>query len=186
MNGKQLIIILDESTSQKNGNSEYELGMSLCFWVAYVYDPDNDNHPTNKIISRDRRYETAILMKSINPSPVRSGAIYNDADTPIKICLDGVVRALEACEYLINKYGVKEVILISDCEPAVKLINRQKKREATSVQSLGNKIDALMNSYEKKNVVVLTKYVNENNFSLFKDIDGIVKNFRNVIDKTFN
>lgn len=186
MNGKQLIIVLDESTSQKNGNSEYELGMSLCFWVAYVYDPDSDTHPTNKVISRDRRHETAILMKSINPKPVRSGAIYNDTDTPIKICLDGTARALEACEYLINKHTIKEVVLIGDCEPAIKLINGQTKRKAVAITSLCNKIDSAIENYKKKNVSVLAKYVAENNFSLFKDIDGIAKNFRNVIDKTFN
>lgn len=186
MNGKQLIIVLDESTNQKNGNSNSELGMSLCFWVAYVYDPDNDKHPTNEVIPRDRRYETAILMKSINAKPVRSGAIYNDCDTPIKICLDGVARALESCEYLINKRSIKETILISDCEPAINLINKKINRKAIAITSLCNRIDKLVESYQNKRSAVSAKHVSENNFSLFKDIDGIAKNFRNVIDKTFN
>ena len=186
MNGKQLIIVFDESTSQKNDNSKFELGMSLCFWVAYIYDPDNDEHPTNKAITRDRRHETAILMKSINAKPIRSGAIYNDTDTPIKICLDGIARALDACEYLVNKHNVKEVILIGDCEPAIKLINGEVNRIAIAITSLCNKIDSSIENYKNKNVSVLAKCVTESNFSLFKDIDSIAKNFRNVIDKTFN
>jgi hypothetical protein len=186
MIGKQLIVVFDESTSQKNNNSKYELGMSLCFWVAYVYDPDTDKHPTNKVIARDRRHEIAILMKSINAKPVRSGAIYNDTDTPIKICLDGVARALEACEYLVDKHDIKEIVLVGDCEPAIKLINGDSNRKAISITSLCNKIDNSIKNYKEKNVSVSAKYVAENNFSLFKDIDGIAKNFRNVIDKTFN
>lgn len=186
MTGKQLIIVLDESTSQKNNNSRYELGMSLCFWVAYVYDPDNDKHPTNQSIPREKRYESAILLKSINAKPVRSGAIYNDNDTPIKICLDGTTRALESCEYLIYKHKIKEVILVSDCEPAIKFINKEQKIIAQAIESLCDKIDGLRGAYIKKGATVIAKYVSEENFLLFKDIDGITKNFRNVIDKTFN
>jgi len=186
MSSKQLIIVLDESTSQKNENPACELGKSLCFWVAYVYDPDNDNHPTNKKIPGEQRYETAILMKSINAKPVRSGAIYNDVDTPIKICLDGILRALEACKYLINKHEISELMLISDCKPALEFVQKENTPKAVAVVSLCNQLDEILKEYKTKISNVQPKHVSKNDYLLFKDIDGIAKTFRSKIDSTFN
>lgn len=178
---KQLIIVLDESTSMnKNG-----LGPSLCFWVAYVYIPSEDKHITSSKISEESRYEVAVLMKSAGLKPVRSGAIYNDIDTPIKISLDGIARALQSCSYLLSKYSVNEVILCGDCENAIKLAKGEKPRRAKSIVSLGKTIDSLAEEYKSKNVNVFFRCISESDFALYKDIDAMCKQVRSQLTKNF-
>lgn len=181
-NRKQLIIVLDESTSKKE---KEEIGLSLCLWAAYVYDPTSDKHPTNKLIPEESRYETAILMKSLNSKPVRSGAICNDFDTTIKISLDGIVRALEGCLYLINKHKINEVIVVGDCKPAIDLVSQSIKARAVAVVSLCNKVEELKSKYLEKESKIIFKHVSEENFVLYQDIDALAKQVRGFMDKIF-
>jgi len=176
---KQLIIILDESADSKSNS----VGPSLCFWAAYVYTPSEDKHPTNLKISEESRFESAILMKSINPKPARSGAIYNDNDTVIKICLDGMLRALEACVYTINKYNINEVIICGDCKPAIDLVTGKKKRVAPSIVSICNQIDEFKDKYNSKGAQIDFRKVSKNQFTLYRDIDAIAKQVRGFMKK---
>jgi hypothetical protein len=176
---KQLVIVLDESAESQSGN----VGPSLCFWAAYIYVPSDDRHPTNLRIPEDSRYEAAILMKSANIKPIRSGAIYNDNDTQIKICLDGMLRALEACEYMVPRRGINEVIICGDCEPAIDLASAVRRRVATSVIAICRQIDDLGSRYGNKGATVIFKKVSENQFTLYRDIDSIAKQARGLMKK---
>lgn len=177
---KQLIIILDESADNKAG-----IGPSLCFWAAYVYAPSDDKHPTNSKIPEESRYEVAILMKSANLKPIRSGAIYNDKDTQIKICLDGILRALEACTYTISKFEINEVIICGDCKPAIDLASGAQPRKAVAVISICKQIDELKSKYENKGAPVFFKKISKDQFTLYRDIDSIAKNVRGLMKKIF-
>jgi len=176
---KQLIIVLDESTDSKSDR----VGPSLCFWAAYVYTPSEDNHPTNLKIPEESRFEVAILMKSINSKPIRSGAIYNDTDTVIKICLDGMLRALEACVYTINKYKINEVIICGDCQPAIDLASGKQARVAQSIVSICNQIDEYKVKYKNKGAQINFKKISRNQFTLYRDIDSIAKQVRASMKK---
>ena len=173
-----MIVVLDESTSPKG---DRKVGPSLCFWAAYVYDPMEDDHMTSAKISEESRYEVAVLMKSANMRPRRSGAIYNDEDTPIKISLDGIARALEACRYLVDKHSVKEVIVCGDCEPAIKLASGERRRLAASVVSICERIDNQKGDYS---CPISFKHIRENEFLLYRDIDALSKEIRSRIEKT--
>jgi len=176
---KQLVIVLDESAE----NQSNRIGPSLCFWAAYVYVPSEDTHPTNSKIPEESRYEAAVLMKSANLKPIRSGAIYNNSDTQIKICLDGMLRALEACKYTISKYRINEVIICGDCDPAIDLASGALRRVAPAVISICRQIDSVKNEYGSRSAPVIFKKVSETQFTLYRDIDSIAKQVRGLMKK---
>jgi hypothetical protein len=176
---KQLVIVLDESAE----NQSNRIGPSLCFWAAYVYVPSEDTHPTNSKIPEESRYEAAILMKSANLKPIRSGAIYNDSDTQIKICLDGMLRAFEACKYIVSKYKINEVIICGDCGPAIDLASGVQNRVALAVIAICGQIDDLKTKYGNNGAAVIFKKVSETHFTLYRDIDSIAKQVRGLMKK---
>lgn len=174
----QLIIVLDSSTST---GSETDLGPSLCFWAAYVYEPLTDTHPTNAKLSEKTRYESAVLMKSSIMPPNRSGAIYNDHDTAIKMFYDGIIRAMNSCFYLLRKHKINEVIILGDCNPVVDQINGVVSPKAPAIVALCNQVKWHIGKYQKSGTAVTLKHISEDNYPLYRDIDALAKQVRGMI-----
>ena len=180
--GKYLIITLDSSTRKiKNG-----VGPSLCFWAAYRYDPSKDTHPTTMKLPEDSRYEGAILMKALNPSPIRSGAIYNHQDTSTKIFLDGIIRALESCFYLIKKYQITKVVVLGDCKPAIELITQKKSPRAQSIIAVCNQVHKWCRDYEGSKIKIEFKHIGRKSYPLYEEIDALAKRLRSILEKEFS
>lgn len=176
----QLIIVLDSSVSLDKGA---DVGPAACFWLAYIYDPKKDQHPVSVQLPEEGRYKSAILMEGIKSKAVRSGAIYNSVDGPTKIFYDGIIRALEACFYLLSKEKVMEVHILGDCEHAIRQLNNEVRVD--KMKPMYNQVRKWQKEYLKQKVKISYQYVREEDFSLYKKLDGICKEIRSRIQSSF-
>lgn len=179
---RQLIIVLDSSVSQKGGNTG--VGAALCLWVAYPYDPADDNHPISQKLPIEERYKNAILMEALDAKSIRSGSIYNSVDGPTKIFYDGIIRAMQSCYYLLKKEEISKVIVLGDCEHAVEQLNGN--RKVDKMQPLYNQVQKLREDYGAKGVEIEFCFIKECEYSLYKKIDAMAKEMRAKISKMFN
>ena len=174
-NLKQLIIILDSSTGKKNGET---LGPSSCYWEVYVYIPSKDRHPTSSQLTENLRYQSAILMEATGDQPIRSGFIYNNYDTPTKMFYDGIVRALEACFYLLKKYDIKQTVVLGDCKVVIDQINGVGyKPKSKSIVALYNQVHHQVSDYKN----ISFKHINKSDYPLYKKIDSFAKEARGLM-----
>ncbi len=182
MNKNQLIIILDSSVSQKNNKG---IGNALCLWVAYPYNPIQDNHPLSKKLPESERYQSGVLMEASPVRSLRCGSIYNSTDGPTKIFYDGIIRALQSCFYLLKKEKINEVLILGDCEHAIKQLNGRV--GVRQMQPLYNQVKKLEKDFKKDGVdKIIYLYIKEQDYSLYKKIDGMAKEMREKISKIFN
>jgi hypothetical protein len=182
MSKNQLIIILDSSVSQKNNEG---VGAALCLWTAYPYNPSEDNHPLSKKLSESDRYQSGVLMEAAPVKSLRCGSIYNSTDGPTKIFYDGIIRALQSCFYLLKKEGINEVLVLGDCEHAIKQLNGQV--GVKQMQPLYKQVKKLEGDFKQNGVKEIKYiYIKEQDYSLYKKIDGMAKEMRERITKIFN
>lgn len=179
---KQLIIILDSSVSKKESKS---IGPALCLWIAYPYNPLEDNHPISKKLPEAERYQNGVLMEAALVKSLRCGTIYNSIDGPTRIFYDGIIRALESCFYLLKKEKISQVLILGDCEHVIKQLNGQVK--VKQMQPLYNQVKKLEADFKQKGVKEIKYiYIKEQDYSLYKKIDGMAKEMREKITKIFN
>jgi len=179
---KQLIIVLDSSVSQKNNTN---IGHALCLWLAYPYDPHEDKHPISQKLEINERYKNGILMEAGNIVSIRCGSIYNSTDSPTKIFYDGIIRAMDACYYLIKKERINEIIILGDCEHAINQLNRKVK--VIKMAPLYNQVRKWEEEYKNAGISSIKyEFIREKDFSLYKKIDGMAKEMREKISKIFN
>ncbi len=182
MNKNQLIIILDSSVSQKSNEG---IGNALCLWTAYPYNPTEDNHPISKQLLESERYQNGVLMEASPVKSLRCGSIYNSTDGPTRIFYDGIIRALQSCFYLLKKEKISEVLVLGDCEHAIKQLNGQV--GIRQMQPLYNQVKKLEKDFRENGVTEIKYiYIKEQHYLLYKKIDSMAKEMRVKISKIFN
>ncbi len=166
---KQLVIVIDSAGGGKRTN----YGPCICYWAAFVYNPELDKTPTSSKLSPEERYEVDILHKGIKPKPKRSGAIYSDYEGPNKIFFDGIIRALEAC-FFIAKRGLSELIIVGDCEPVINQLNEvwKSKEMQPLLRQVKHKFEP---EYRKLGIKIAYKLVKRDQYPLYEDIDKMAK-----------
>ena len=175
---KQPIIVLDSSVSQKTKDSK--LGPASCLWAAFIYEPTSDKHPLSKEIEEKDRFRSSILLEGTNPESMRSGAIYNNHDSPTRIFYDGIIRAMESCFYLLKMHAVNEVVVIGDSEIVIEQLNNR--RKVVTMGPMYNQVKKFETA-EYSKMPVRYEYVSEDDYSLYKKLDGMCKQVRGILEK---
>jgi len=176
----QLIILLDSSTSYEPG---MQTGPSVCFWSAYIYRPHSDEHPISRNLPEDLRFENAILMEALRKKPIRSGAIYNNVDGPVRMFYDGIIRALDACYYLIKREEVTETIVLGGDQYVFHQINGESAID--ELEPVYNQVQKLRERYEKQRVHIMFQYIREDDYSLYGKLHTLTQGLQTLIKETF-
>lgn len=155
-----LYILIDSSTDKTKENNRIvsNCGKASAFWCAY----------------RDE----------IEGIPCRAGFTYNDYLGPNKIFFDGVIRALEACYYMVQ--GDCELKVLGDCVPVLKILKRE--NQARKLKPFFNQTKELERRYKEErgyNIDINYEYINEEN-RIYKKVDECASQFKNNLIQKFH
>ena len=141
----RLIILIDSSTKASSKSSKY--GESSAAW--------------------------AVWWNNIDRVPIRAGSLYLWKEGPNKIFYDGLIRALEACFYLVHKGD--EVTIYGDNQHVIQQL--QGGKGVREMQPYFNQITKMSSKYPCK---ISFTYLGESN-KAYKKVDELAKQFRNMV-----
>jgi ribonuclease HI len=148
-----LYILIDSSTK---GSKRNKYGKSTAFWCAF--------------------------WNEVKDIPCRAGVVYSLKEGPNKIFYDGIIRALEACFYMV--YDNCPVKVMGDNELVIKQLKGE--RNVDKMKKLHSQVKGLEFKYkEHEKGVIEYDYMNEDD-EMYRKVDRCAKEFLNFLTQRFN
>lgn len=165
---KQLIILIDSSGK----GHEEKMGPCLAFWCAYLYDPFDEESISRTALKIDKgnRYEFDILNKKTQP--IRCGMIFSDKRGPNIIFYEGIIDALQSCQYLIYYSWNLKVVVVGDNQRVINQINNNPKLDETT-SNFREQVKEIEKEYTGQKVSIEYVWIRRDEYSTYQQIDSI-------------
>ena len=82
-----------------------------------------------------------------------------------------------------QKEKITEVHILGDCEHAVRQLNNEVR--VNQMRPMYNQVKKWEEKFKEQEAGIVYQYVSEDNFSLYKKLDGICKEIRSRIQQSF-